>query len=157
MCNVYEHICNDTKSIKTYSKKYTKFYILSSNCIPGAKVAVNSKGEYLVCEKVNYSCSIGNVKDGLNFESIKNMVDDFNTCTSKCRGCNIRMLCPKCFYNSINESGEMVENDEAECEQLRISFQDTFSKIYSILEMKIDLYEATGLKKARGENYEGIF
>jgi len=71
----------------------------SSACIPGKKLFVDIDGTFHICERVNRSFPIGNVADGLDFEKIRSTICEYNLHLDKCKTCEVKKMCTKCYAN----------------------------------------------------------
>jgi len=71
----------------------------TSACIPGYKIFVDTKGILHPCERVPTNMVMGDVNKGLDFETIKRMLMDYQKVLSNCSKCPIKYICPKCFSN----------------------------------------------------------
>jgi uncharacterized protein len=76
-------------------------------CLPGDKLYVLPNGNFGICEKIaSDEYIIGNIKDGIIFEKVQEMIDKFNQFIRyNCSECSISRLCGIC-YASLHLSGE---------------------------------------------------
>lgn len=148
----YIQILNRLKGISIEKSSPIYKYRMGS-CVPGDKRAVNPEGQYLMCERVNYSRDIGDIENGLDVAKIEDLINEFNEKSKKCQGCNISRLCNMCYANILNEKGEIESPMENQCIKQRNNIKDLLSDIYSMLEVNNNIYYTCGLLK-EGERYE---
>lgn len=105
----------------------------TNTCIPGAKIYVRTNGTVDVCERVNGTYPIGNIYEGLNYETICEMINLYNEkITSKCETCTAKRNCPLCFAYANDDHTFSMQEDF--CENWRNTQLNRLSVIYSILE-----------------------
>ncbi len=84
-------------------------------CIPGQRrLYVDTIGDFFMCERVGSHYSIGNVKQGLDYEKILGFYARYDRFFENCSNCWALRICRKCF-NDIRKGGEF---DEKRREQL---------------------------------------
>lgn len=107
----------------------------TGTCIPGTKLAVDSKGLLHCCEKVNFKIPIGNVDRWIDYLLIKKIIENYNDVfKNSCKECSIRRLCPICFALVIDENGEF-KLDEKLCSTIKNNVINNFREIYSYFEL----------------------
>lgn len=92
------------------------FNNFTGSCVPGDKLFLNPNGDFFICERVPEMMPIGNVFTGINFESIKTIIEDFNSSLSFCEECDFSFICTKCyrdfmFDNRFKDSKEVCQNE----------------------------------------------
>lgn len=125
-------------------------YYLNGCCVPGARrVYVTTKGEYLICEKIGPSPSIGNVENGLDVGKIKEFyVDKFCEQAKKyCKDCWAIHLCGMCYMNCYDNEDINFNYRHSKCIMNRLYIQKYLELYHEILEHNpeslriIDSYE----------------
>lgn len=114
---------------KNNNPRYTIYP--SGTCIPGArKIFVHSNGNILLCEKVdetNPMFCIGDVKSGVNFEKVKNILNrHFNAVHKKCKYCWASYFCTACFRHI-----EQMEDDDQLCNLIRSNIKKEYADYLS--------------------------
>lgn len=104
----------------------------TGNCIPGNKVFVDTKGDFYMCEKVTRDWKIGDIQSGLDFKKILEIINFYNSATSKCKDCVIRNHCNTCFAMHTS-SGDLHVNDD-DCKSNITTYKESLELTYSILE-----------------------
>jgi len=70
----------------------------SGSCLPGFKLHVDIHGIIRPCEKCPTELVIGNVSEGISWETIAAIINDFkNQALSKCSSCPVSFNCPACI------------------------------------------------------------
>lgn len=93
------------------------FNNFTGSCVPGDKLFLNPNGDFFICERVPEMMPISNVFTGINFESIKTIIEDFNSSLSFCEECDFSFICTKCyrdfmFDNRFKDSKEVCQNED---------------------------------------------
>lgn len=98
--------------------KFNESYPINACCIPGSRrIYITSKGEYLVCERIDGSPIIGNVKDGIDKEKVKKILIDEYTQKSldSCKSCWATRLCNVCYAHCYTDGNFDMEKKKAYC------------------------------------------
>lgn len=108
-------------------------------CLPYCKrVFVNTKGELLICEKVDESCGkyvIGNVDEWIDYAKLNELLNNtVDTIQKNCQDCWAIRFCSTCF---INED-EIVENG-LYCNQMREKIKKQYEKYLELLDNQNEL------------------
>ncbi len=127
-------------------------YYLNGCCVPGGRrVYVTTSGDYLICEKMGPSPSIGNVNTGLDISRIKEYyVDKFCEEAKKyCKDCWAVHLCGMCYMNCFDENGLNFKYRHSKCIMNRLYMQKNLELYHEILEnnpqvlQEVDKYDFT--------------
>lgn len=110
-------------------------------CIPANKIAVDYKGNFHICEKVNTARPIGNCEIGIDIDEIVSTVIDFNKSIEKCQSCSIERLCEYCYARNLDENGKFIEPNSDFCEKMKNTKKELLKKIYQLQEDGVNLYE----------------
>ena len=116
-------------------------YYLNGCCVPGARrVYVTTQGDYLICEKLGPSPTIGNVNTGLDIDKIKKVfVKEFcDQAKLYCKDCWAVHLCGMCYMNSFDEDGVNLGYRHSKCMMNRIYMQKDLELYHEILENNPD-------------------
>jgi uncharacterized protein len=104
-------------------------------CVPGLrKLFVNVDGDFRICEKVSDLPSIGNIRDGFDFDRIFRMLDDYISISSECCNCWAVRLCQMCFYGARHCGKLNAEGKRISCEQEKARILRALVRFCSILE-----------------------
>lgn len=112
-------------------------YYMNGCCIPGSRrYYVTTKGEYLICERLGESPSIGNVKTGLDVERIKKYyIEEYNKNAKLfCRQCWAIHLCSLCYMNCYNKNGINIKYRHKHCIATRIAIEKDLILYHEFLE-----------------------
>ncbi len=108
------------------------------SCIPGMKISVRPDGTIDMCEKINGTMPIGNIKNGLDINAISKIIKDFNSVvTSNCYLCPINRSCGVCFAQTC-EDGKFCKQN---CDNILNFFKTNLSIAYSVLEQNHHAYD----------------
>lgn len=137
----------DKNEISPYIKSlFTSFFFygnrkvgtqgpLNHSCIPGSKIAVNADGDFFLCERVCEKLPIGNVENGLMWEKIEIILEQFlEILNEHCAKCNISKMCQLCFMHLGFESQDKLEFNEKFCDQTKEYVPALLSKLYGTIE-----------------------
>lgn len=99
----------------------------TGSCVPGRKIFVDVNGRYHICEKVMGDFPIGNVNEGLNFEKISNLINEYFSHMDKCPDCRVRRQCNCCFQHFMTDNGFSCSSEVCEKKEdiMKKSFVDT--------------------------------
>ena len=112
-------------------------YPFNACCIPGARrIYVNTKGEFLLCERIENSPNIGSIKDGINIEAIKKFyVKEYSDKSiDECKKCWAIRLCRVCYAECYNKNGIDVEEKCKVCKMIRKSVEENLKLYHEVLE-----------------------
>ncbi|WP_191973619.1 radical SAM protein [Paraclostridium bifermentans] len=122
----------------------------TATCIPGERLFVDVDGLYYPCEKISRSRNIGNIHEGLDYNSITKYVNEYKSkIVDNCSMCNIKKVCSACF-NTFLIDGEFVK-DQSICQSNCESFAESFSNYCYLNEL-----DETWLDKFRTEYYKKV-
>ncbi|WP_066678980.1 radical SAM protein [Clostridium septicum] len=122
-----------TKQINLSPQNY-KVIKYTGSCIPGTKLFVDYTGDFYICEKVNREVSIGNVREGLDFEKCAEIVNIYNkVVSSKCNKCLLRNSCTRCFTSINIRDGIKIDSDV--CKKIINDFKNNLTFAYSVFEL----------------------
>ena len=110
---------------------------LHGNCIPGQRrLYVTTSGEFRVCEKTGNAFSLGDYKNGYDFDKIyKIYYKDYVKYFSKiCKDCWAQNLCAVCYEKTIGEQGVIEGIEKNICPGVRRVIRDAFINYYRLLE-----------------------
>lgn len=113
-------------------------------CIPGnRRIYVQVNGNFMICEKIGESPSIGNVFTGLNVDNIKKyyMQDYENQSIDKCGNCWAANLCSLCYASCYSKEGLDIEYKNRSCDNHRKRTKGELSAYYQLLEEKPEIIE----------------
>lgn len=94
-------------------------YNLSGCCIPASRrLYISTKGDFSLCEKIGTAPLIGNVKDGIDLNSVKkHYIDDFiEDAKHYCSDCWAIRLCGVCYVDCYEEERFNSEYKMVKCE-----------------------------------------
>ncbi len=104
----------------------------TGNCIPGSNIFVDIKGDFHMCEKVTRNWKIGDIKSGLDFKKILEIINCYNFTISNCDKCVIRNNCPTCF--AIHSSSGSLNVNDDDCKSNISNYKKCLELTYSVLE-----------------------
>lgn len=127
---------------------------LTGACIPGTKIFVDIKGNYHLCERVNSTFPIGNVKEGLNFEKINKLINEYINHMDKCIDCKVSRKCNHCYQMFMTDKGFSYSSKV--CEKIERTMIDSFINTFIIAETNPEFvekanYKYENIKKHYGE------
>lgn len=111
----------------------------TGSCIPGEKIYVTINGDYHMCERISPHFPIGEVRSGLNLETIAVYLNEFNQFSPKCKKCNISRMCNICIARST-EAVRIVEPEDS-CVQRERNIRHILKEYVDLMESKQDQME----------------
>ena len=105
-----------------------------STCIPGEKICVLPDGWLQPSEKAAGSTDVGDVRSGLDFETMAGLINTYNeSITANCKNCPIIRLCRDCFSRFWSEK-EFCQPTPSFCRDQLAHMKTVLEDTYSILE-----------------------
>jgi len=112
----------------------TRLIRFTGSCIPGEKVFIDIDGNVRPCEKVGSGMNIGNIHDGICFESIQKYLNEYNKeILINCKTCKFKGICSYCFQAFWKE--QQFCFDGLQCKQMRNFILDTLTLYCDIMEI----------------------
>jgi uncharacterized protein len=110
-------------------------------CVPGGRrLFVDTMGDFYMCEKVGANYKIGNVEDGIDFESIQRFYRQYDKYFASCSDCWAVRLCTKCF-NDIRTGSEFDENRmDSLCKRKISRIEDNLAVFSQIIKQNPDAF-----------------
>ncbi|WP_285517585.1 radical SAM protein [Thermolongibacillus altinsuensis] len=116
------------------------FLPFTGTCVPGTKIAVDTKGILHSCEKVNDKMPIGTTKKWIDFEKITETLDRYNKHVGPgCINCPIQRFCPTCYRVLLTAQGEFNRKQMKPCQKLIEEKQRIFELAYTLMEKNVNL------------------
>lgn len=102
-------------------------------CIPGDKIAVDSEGDFYICEKATQQYKIGNVQYGIDWDKVSELTNKFIKLRNQhCGDCNVSRLCDACYVHFMKNDD--LEFNHSFCIDKRNSIKSTLPILFSTLE-----------------------
>lgn len=118
----------------------------TATCTPGEKIAVDPRGNFHCCEKMNYHFPIGNIDTGLDLESIVKMLDMYRReICAACFDCPITRLCSIC-YATVAGVGKFERNPPDLCHILQTDVRESFAELWSLFEAGVKESDILGAR-----------
>lgn len=112
----------------------------SGTCVPGEKIYVTIDGKMHICEKINQNYPIGDVDNGLNYDNMVKIIDDYNKLFEKrCKNCNISRFCSICYAQCCQEKG--FKKEIKECKLNEVAVRDKMKTYIDLLEESPGIFE----------------
>lgn len=115
---------------------------IERTCQPfGAKLFVDAKGRFHICERTNSSIHLGDIQNGFDIEGIKTLMDSYRKISSStCIDCPVQRLCPRCLAAVINGDSFCSIPDDI-CKKIRLSILRELRIYCEISERNPDLLQ----------------
>ena len=103
-------------------------------CIPGdRKLVCQVNGDLTFCEKTPDNMIIGNIDQGIDYESIKRTIDEYTSyCELKCKECWCVNFCDLCFAHAYDKNGLNKQQKEENCNRQKSMILETV-RIYCLI------------------------
>jgi uncharacterized protein len=118
---------------------------VTSACIPGSKLFVDVNGNFHACEKINYQLPFGNVNEGINFELIRKLRNDYLNHMDKCLNCRVSRRCSHCYLIFITNEGFLCSSEV--CKDVEKAVKTELSESISIVEKNPNVLNKTNISK----------
>ncbi len=106
-------------------------------CVPGTKISVRTDGTYDMCERVNSTIPIGDVNNGIDKDTVRDIIIDYNDkVTKSCHECPVTSMCGACYANC----NTCKTFERPDCNGNVASAALNLSILYSILEEDPELH-----------------
>lgn len=132
---------------------YPQAIPFTGSCIPGRKIFVDVNGNYHMCEKVPETNPIGDVNEGLNFETIGNLINDYFDHMDKCTECEIRRQCTCCFRDFMTDNGFLPSSEV--CKEKESIMKESFGYRLEIAEKFPEFVDGYNIKHHNIRKYWG--
>ncbi|MGB7605981.1 MAG: radical SAM protein [Lutisporaceae bacterium] len=102
----------------TYPSKEANFLLpLNHCCIPThSRMYVTCNGDIRICERIMGSLSIGNMFDGIDFETLKEIYDEYQKKSIEtCSKCWASKMCTQCFATTYTDRNFDMEKRNKFC------------------------------------------
>ncbi|MDR9793743.1 MAG: hypothetical protein C6W54_03380 [Bacillaceae bacterium] len=114
---------------------------LRGTCLPGIhKLAVDSDGNFHMCEKINPHYPVGNIETGLDPTKQANYMNNFFSALAGCKNCNLNNICNLCYVITETD-GQGFQLKDTFCKNFREGIINSFSTYYSILENNPGIFQ----------------
>lgn len=120
---------------RSVTKRATNFVPMNGCCVVGSRrLFVSAVGDFLACERIGNSPSIGDINQGIIEEKIYNKyVYEFSEVWENiCSDCWAAKLCSSCYVDRMDSSG-VREPDLAECEYYRSTTERSLKNYHNLL------------------------
>ncbi|HGM1531618.1 TPA: Cys-rich peptide radical SAM maturase CcpM [Clostridioides difficile] len=112
-------------------------------CIPGIqRLFLNVEGEFFPCEKVCETMEftkLGNIKDGIDLNKAKNILNIENLTSEKCHNCWIYSYCSLCVQKISSIDDNLQNEINKECISMRRNIENIFKDYCVLKECGFDL------------------
>lgn len=142
-----------SRNVSTQGERYCN--TIANACIPGGKFFVDINGNFHMCERISYEFTIGNYKDGFNYDKIINIVQRWKeNVKTYCGECPYKAICGICYAGCSN--ADHFDIDKICKNKSRVkALERQLSLLFSILETKPDAFRFfTSNKDLVNEKYE---
>lgn len=112
-------------------------YPFNACCVPGARrIYINTRGEFFLCERIENSPSIGNIKTGIDIEQIKKYyVEEYSKKSiDECKKCWAIRMCRICYAECFDKSGLNMEEKCKLCSMMKRSTEENLILYHELLE-----------------------
>jgi len=116
-------------------------------CIPGTSIFADVDGNFHACERIYRGFPIGSVREGLNFEKIGRMLEEYIQHMDKCPTCNMKRMCNKC-YQYLTTDKEFLYTSKI-CLDEELNQKELLARAFTIGELNPKAIESL---KRRNEN-----
>ena len=105
----------------------------TSGCVPGRKIFVGVEGNLYLCERVPEINPFGNVNDGLNFERIGEIINDYIRHMNGCPSCKVKKQCASCYSDFMTDKGFLCSSGV--CREVEQSSIESFATVLEMAEI----------------------
>lgn len=120
-------------SIPNIGKINPKLIRMTGGCVPGNKIHVTPDGNFYMCEKCLTTHSFGDVKNGIDFQKVADLVNEYNNKTQQCISCQYRQVCHMC--QSFIEKDDSYYIDGTKCNvDVENNLRQSLEIAYAVIE-----------------------
>jgi uncharacterized protein len=124
-----------------------------SSCLPLYRIFVNTQGAILPCEKSPTNLVVGDVFNGINYESIQKIIKTYSELQlHKCSKCQIKFSCRSCIATIYP-----MENIEQKCAIFRRGVIDDLTLLIQVIKTNRDYIEYLRRNVSRSGSYLYLF
>ena len=112
-------------------------YPFNACCVPGARrIYINTKGEFFLCERIENSPAIGNIKTGIDINQIKkHYVENYSEKSiDECKKCWAIRMCKICYAECFDKNGVNMQEKCKLCSMMRRSIEENLILYHELLE-----------------------
>ena len=121
----------------------------TSTCIPGTKIAVDPQGRLHTCERINEWFPIGDVRRGLDYEKIADLINLYRReIYPECINCPVTRVCTIC-YAAVAGNGYFERNPPDLCFRIRQSIKNKFAELWTMFELGITETQILGPQRPK--------
>ena len=141
-----------TSALMVYLRSKWTTTPFNNSCIPLSKIAVYPTGEICLCEKMNKKLIIGNIENGVDYDTLNkySKMLTYNFVKGKCSTCEAKRICSACFMY-MDETGNF---NEEFCLRQKQTFKERLSELYQIMEDNPEFIRAIGVNEEFAEVLE---
>lgn len=129
----------DTVLAVSGREKLPQRAVPSGPCVPGeVRLMVTVEGKFILCERVSEVSEpmcIGNIKDGLDFQKIYNLMNVAQTTAEQCRNCWAFSLCNLCVKYSDKDNSLSPNIRLSYCKMSKTNAIETLRKVAMVREL----------------------
>lgn len=134
----FEYLEFGTHSV--YKEGRAQGFPYTGSCIPGEKLYVTVDRKIHICEKMAPEFSIGDLKNGLDYEYMAKLERIMNKNYAKCSQCDYSRFCNICYARSTN--GDKLKIPENYCNERKEAVLELLKCYTDIMERKPELFES---------------
>ncbi len=125
----------------------------TGGCVPGTKIFVSSDGNIYLCERVPEVNPFGNVKEGLNFEKIGQIVNDYIRHMDGCQSCKVKKHCTNCYADFMTDKGFLYSSEI--CQGVEQSSLEAFANVLAMAEINPEVIAPLDKSQENIKKYYG--
>ena len=101
---------------------------------------VTGSGKIHMCERINPNFQIGDLREGLNYPRIAEIIREYNELIcSHCKDCSITRFCTHCFATTA--SGKSFQLPDGDCRQTLETVKEMLVRYVDIVEFRPELLD----------------
>jgi uncharacterized protein len=115
----------------------------TGQCVPVVfQMYVRPEGDIYLCEKVDGSSSVGNIRDGIDIEAVESLFEPYyEEAKRTCRHCWVQRLCTVCVIRCENQGRFDPEMKQQACKSVRFHFKQSMTDYLQTLEKNPEAFD----------------
>lgn len=131
--------------------KNPKLIRMTNGCVPGNKIHVVPDGNFYMCEKCLMTHSFGDVKSGINFHKVADLVNEYNRHTRQCIKCTYRQVCHMCQSFIEKDDGYFIDGIKCK-KEVENNIRQSLEIAYAVIEK-----DPVWARNTTSEYYKNIY
>lgn len=100
------------------------------------KTFINENGDIYICEKINDHIKLGNIYNGIDFDTINRLLEKYKEMCEMCKSCWLARICGQCIVSSETNNKLSISRKREMCTSSKSLYEKVFKLYLTIFERK---------------------